>query len=201
MHVFPDVIQYAIGIDNGLDGAVAVIPVPHGRSASIKRTPTVKSLRIPKVLTQDEQRKVRRGKMKAHSKSSRDYNFLAMIRTFALLRKRIGPDAKVVAIMESPQMRRGPGGKALSTQATMRSMQHGQTCWQLALRFSDIPLFEISSATWKADLDLSKKDKDASISLAMQLFPRAPVVKHDECEALLMAYWLAHYYEPGLLRT
>lgn len=199
MHVFPDVIDFAVGIDNGLVGAMAVVRVPHGTSASVTRTPTVKDVRIRKVMTQKERSKQRRGLLLPKGKTSRNYDFLSMIRICAVLRRNVGPSARIVAVMEAPQMRRS-GGMAESNQATLRSMQHGQTCWQQALAFSGISLFEVPAATWKSDLKLTRQGKEASLRLAKQLFPRSATDDDDECEAMLLAHWLATRYSPSILR-
>lgn len=65
------------------------------------------------------------------------------------------------------------------------------TAITLAQRFN-VPMFTVSPRNWKKTFNLDS-DKDKSLDLARELFPKAPLARKKDngrAEALLLALWL-----------
>lgn len=210
MYDVPLKIDFAVGIDNGLSGAIAVVPADL-KSLAVKATPVMpgrtrltflpKSMRtgvaLQRVAVKNEK------KLKSQNKQVQGtcYDLARMSKLFDNLRHRAGPDAVIVAVSET-QMIRGSG--KFTNLDTMRSNQDGQTRWQIASEAGDALFIEVAAATWKADMSLTVKNgedpKAKSLKLYRQLFPRGAELTHDQAEAVLLAVWLHRFYQPSWIK-
>jgi len=67
-----------------------------------------------------------------------------------------------------------------------------QNAWYTAFKVAGCDFAEVSATSWRAGLKL-KGDKDKSMEMAGQLYPRAPaelLASHDMAESLLLCHYL-----------
>ncbi len=204
MLVFPDKLDFAIGIDNGLDGAIAIMPRT-GHRVTFRDTPAIKGKTVGQVMTRDQEKKAaaaaKKGKPDKKKKSmARTYDFPFMLRIVYNLRKKLGWELSVIAVCEAPMIKGGFSGGGETGLGTVRSNQHGQSSWVHALGLVDIPMIEVASSRWKADMGVRGLEKAESVKVATKLFPGVEFARHDQAEAALLAHWLRTNYSPELLR-
>lgn len=153
-----------IGIDLGLDGAVARV-TPRGTSA-IEDIPTfaLKS----------------RGMVK---------RAIAPVELMAVLRKLVQPGEKALAVVEEvhtfPSKKNAPqaGGSLMETKGCVRAV----------LALAGIEAHWVDPQAWKALYGLNSS-KDASLGIARTLYPDLQhlltrKLDHNRAEALLLAHW------------
>lgn len=151
-----------IGIDPGLDGAVAWID---DRSAGVTVADTP-------VLTYHQGRKVRR-----------EYMFSTMRQLLEDMTDRGVPQ---LATLERVGAMPGQGV------ASMFAMGHGLGVWKGLLAGLGIPFQLVTPVVWKRRYGLLHKDKDASRVVAQQRFPRIDLQlkkHHGRADALFLALY------------
>lgn len=155
-----------IGIDPGLDGAIAVLD-EYGKDIMLADTPTI-------------QIAVARG-------TKREYDMPGLVKLLTFLPPWNGVHAMHAVLEESQPMPR-QGVRSMFTVGV------GFGIWLSALAFAGIPYTRVRPAVWKRALNLRGKDKEASRLRAQQLFPHASLARkkdHGRAEALLLA-WYCH---------
>lgn len=155
-----------VGIDPGLDGAVAVLePATTGDLVQFYDTPTER--------------------VRGRGRVRRVYRLHEMAEFVQALR---GP--QVEAALERATAR--PGQHAAST----FEQGYGIGIWEALLAAAGIPYTLIQPSVWKRQMlaGMLREGKGASVIRVQQLFPQvgglARVKDHNRAEALLLAAWL-----------
>ena len=160
-----------VGIDPGLDGAVAAID-HRADFIGVWDAPTIE---------------VKRGKGK-----KRNYVEAEMAAILRRLYTHGGPAAVLLAVENVHAMPK-------QGVTSMFSMGFGLGLWLGAVAGLQLPYERVEPRTWKAGMGLATgSDKGASVMLASRLFPEAPLTRkkdHGRAEALLMAAWLRRKHE------
>lgn len=153
-----------IGIDPGLDGALAAIQ-EDGSVIAVEDTPTLTV----------------KGK-----KNKRHYNVSEMYRNLRITVAAEGQRGVRVALENVHAM----PGQGVSS---MFSMGYGLGLWRGIIAALDLPLTMVEPVVWKRQMGLIGKDKAASVVLAQQRFPTADLRRkkdHGRADALLLALYL-----------
>lgn len=157
-----------VGIDPGLNGALAVIN-PARNEVQVWDTPTT-------TLTKP-------------SGTKREYNEALLQTMFAGLRSRVVSPQQVHVALEYVHAMPGQGVRS------MFSMGLGLGLWRGCIAIAGFPVTHVTPQQWKKSFGLIGADKNASRAKAMQLFPQvAPLlarVKDDgRADALLLAEFI-----------
>jgi len=163
-----------IGIDPGLDGALAAIEADTGRFISVFDPPT--------------------SQVKSGKKMKRIYLEPAMVQIFENLQNGVGFNAvrtnelhnRIVAVtIENVHAMPGQGV------VSMFSMGNGFGLWCGIIAALRLPSYRVEPAKWKRLMGIqTASDKGKSIQIASRLFPAAPLSRKKDdgrAEALLLA--------------
>lgn len=153
-----------IGIDPGLDGALAAIR-EDGSVIAIEDAPTLTV----------------KGK-----KNKRHYDVGGMWRNLRIVVVAEGQRGVKIALENVHAM----PGQGVSS---MFSMGYGLGLWRGIIASLDLPLTMVEPVVWKRQMGLIGKDKAASVVLAQQRFPTADLRRkkdHGRADALLLALYL-----------
>jgi len=159
-----------VGIDPGMDGAIAFLHPKDNNESTVVDIPTV---------TVETSKKTPKGNKAKRTK----FDIGGCKRIFDMLCSAWSPSQIVVAL-EQGQARASDSG------LTGFSVGKGYFMWPLFLLEKGIECEELLPAVWKRKMNLLKKDKEWSRLTAQRLFPRAPLFRvgdHNRAEAMLIA--------------
>ena len=170
-------IEWFIGIDPGLLGAVAIVGNGEARVFD-----------APILVTQSKPRK---GK----AKIKREYELVKIVDTI-----RSVPAWNSLAVFEKVGSRPDQGV------VSMWTMGYGSGIWEMALTYAGIPYTRVSPLKWKnMMLEGVGHDKEASVLRAQQLFPHIDLhsergaMRDGRAEALLLADYARRMHAQGKL--
>jgi hypothetical protein len=169
-----------IGIDPGLDGAIAVLRTSDGKPLGIADIPTKASSGFVK-------RKV-------------DGRHLGAILSDLVHGSGLSPDQCLVVL----ELVQSIGGKEKGGRVSTFSLAHTMGSVEAVVDAAGLPLKLIQPRTWKAALGLGT-EKTASRTLALTLYGKhdeverslARVKDHNRAEALLLAHWAREFIRKG----
>lgn len=178
-----------LGIDPGLTGAIALIC---RRRCCVVDIPVITST---KTKTRTLKQPVPGGpKTQRYQGSANWFDDAAILDLFRLLRP---VRSQIVVALEIAQVTLG-GSRAGNTPLTAYRTGASWNMWPLFLMSKGYPVHQFRPSVWKKQMGLEGKDKEASRARALQLYPRADLLRkrdHDRAEALLLAHHLKRQLE------
>jgi crossover junction endodeoxyribonuclease RuvC len=156
-----------VGIDPGATGAVSAIKVSPGHAPQF-----LAAYDLPTLTTEQ-------GKAQPNTHA------------LAAMLSAINPERVVIERVNAMPSIPGKNGRRRTMGATSAfNFGHGAGMILATVQLSNVPLTLVTPAVWKARAKLTRRPKDYSRTLALQLFPTAPLDRkkdHGRADALLIA--------------